>query len=117
MEEDAATGFMDEDELEQIVSNEHYHLLYLKLNTKIPVTSEGTVIGRSSKQAQYIITGNGNVSRKHARVFLSGGECFIENYQPPNGTFVNGLRLQNGAIQKINKGDEIILAGEEFKVV
>lgn len=117
MEEDAATGFMDEDELKQIVSNEHYHLLYLKLNTKIPVTSEGTVIGRSSKQAQYIITGNGNVSRKHARVFLSGGECFIENYQPPNGTFVNGLRLQNGAIQKINKGDEIILAGEEFKVV
>lgn len=117
VEEDTATGFMDEEELEQIVSGERYHLLYIKLNTKIPVTPEGVIIGRSSKQAQYIITGNGNVSRKHARVFMSGEDCFIENYQPPNGTFVNGLRLQNGAVEKINKGDEVILAGEEFKVV
>lgn len=117
MEDDLATGFMDEEVLEQIVSGEKLHLLYLKMNTKIPITTEGVIIGRSSKQAQFIISGNGNVSRKHARVFMSGGEYFIENYQPPNGTFLNGLRLQNGEIEKIEKGSEIILAGEEFKVV
>lgn len=117
MEEDTATGFMDEDELESIVSGEHLHLLYIKTNTKIPITAEGTVIGRSSKQSQFIISGNGNVSRKHAKVFMSGGEYYIENYQPQNGTFVNGLRLQNGEVEKIEKGNIIILAGEEFKVV
>lgn len=117
MEEDEATGFMDEEELERITSKEKFHLLYLKLNTKIPITPEGVIIGRSSKQAQYIISGNGNVSRKHARVFLSGGKPYIENYQPPNGTFVNGLRLPNGAVEPIDIGTEIILAGEEFKVV
>ena len=117
VEEDAATGFMDEDELDAIVSGEHLQLLYIKTSTKIPITSDGVVIGRSSKESSFVIRGNGNVSRKHAKVFSSGGEAFIENFTPPNGTFINNLRMSNGETKRIEKDDVILLAGEEFKVV
>lgn len=117
IEEDAATGFMDEEELDAIVSGEHLQLLYIKTNTKIPITPEGVIIGRSSKESQFIIRGNGNLSRKHARVYMSGGEAFLENFTPQNGTFLNGLRMGNNTTERIEKGNDIILAGEEFKVV
>lgn len=116
-DEDVATGFIDEDELDDIVHKEKLRLYYGKLNVKIPISSEGVIVGRSSKQSDYVLSGNINVSRRHAKVYFSAGEYYIHNYTPNNGTFVNGLRLKNEETKIIEKGDIIMLADEEFEVI
>lgn len=116
-EEEEATGYMDEDELEDIVSGESLRLLYQKLGAELTITREGTIIGRSSKQSDYVIHGNGNISRKHCKVYRSGNSYFVHNYEPPNGTFVDGIRVQFNQDREIFEGSILMLADEEFRVV
>lgn len=116
-DEEEATGYMDEDELEDIVSGESLRLLYPKLGAELAITREGTIIGRSSKQSDYVIHGNGNISRKHCKVYRSGNSYFVHNYEPPNGTFVDGIRVQFNQDREIFEGNILMLADEEFRVV
>lgn len=54
------------------------------------------------------------VSRKHARIMLSGGTYLIEDLGSTNGTFINrGRRLVPGDKQSLRDGDEIIV-GKTF---
>lgn len=116
-DDEEATGYMDEDELEDIVSGESLRLVYQKLGVEMPITRDGIIIGRSSKQSDYVIHGNGNISRKHCRVYRSGNSYFVHNYEPPNGTFVDGIRVPFNQDYEISDGNILMLADEEFKIV
>lgn len=117
LEEESATGYMDEDELEDIVTGEVLKLSYPRMGSEVNITREGMVIGRSSKQSDFVIHGNGNVSRKHCRVYRSGNSYFVHNYEPPNGTFLDGVRIPFNQERELSQGSVLILADEEFRVV
>ena len=51
----------------------------------------------------------GGVSRRHARIALRGGQWTIEDLNSTNFTFVNNQRLNPGAPQALNNGDQIRL--------
>jgi pSer/pThr/pTyr-binding forkhead associated (FHA) protein len=49
----------------------------------------------------------GGVSRKHARVFVQGGQVYIEDLNSTNYTYVNQQKLTPGQAQSLNVGDEV----------
>lgn len=57
-----------------------------------PVTAEGVVIGRN-RDCTVQITYDGQVSRRHCRVFEREGRFYVEDLGSARGTWVNGERV------------------------
>jgi pSer/pThr/pTyr-binding forkhead associated (FHA) protein len=55
----------------------------------------------------------GYLSRRHAHVFLKGGQAWIEDLASTNGTFVDGMRLQEHAVP-LHDGELIAFGGDHF---
>lgn len=53
------------------------------------------------------------LSRRHAHVFLKGGELHIEDLGSTNGTFVNGTALDEHAVP-LRDGDTVAFGGRHF---
>lgn len=115
--EGESTSYMDSGDLEDIVKGRVFKLMYMKTGAKIPIDESGVIIGRSAKKSDFVIHGNSNVSRQHAKVFKSGGCYFVHNYDPPNGTYVNGLKVRPDSDMEIEEGSTLLLADEEFQLV
>ncbi|MBA3396439.1 MAG: GGDEF domain-containing protein [Deltaproteobacteria bacterium] len=63
---------------------------------------ESTVLGRGGDADVRLV--EEKMSRRHCRLFIEGGEAFIEDLGSSNGTFVNGKRIES---QKLSDGDKI----------
>jgi CRP-like cAMP-binding protein len=51
-----------------------------------------------------------NVSRRHARIVLKGGQFYVaEEIGTMNGTYLNGQKLETGVLTPIGDGDELTL--------
>ncbi len=61
-----------------------------------------------------IVISDAEVSRRHARVLISGDTCILEDLGSTNGTFVNGRRIS--APHELRPGDTIMM-GENVVVV
>ncbi|SOF00045.1 FHA domain-containing protein [Burkholderia sp. OK233] len=53
------------------------------------------------------------ISRRHAHVFLKGGELYLEDLGSTNGTFVGGKRLDETAVP-LAEGDLLAFGGDHF---
>ncbi|MDR5857455.1 FHA domain-containing protein [Caballeronia sp. LZ062] len=53
------------------------------------------------------------VSRRHAHVFVKAGAPFVEDLGSTNGTFVNGQRIGDSAIE-LKDGDTVAFGGTHF---
>ncbi|WP_454721492.1 MULTISPECIES: FHA domain-containing protein [Cupriavidus] len=53
------------------------------------------------------------VSRRHAHIFLRGGQPFIEDLGSTNGTFVNGTRVEEHAVA-LAENDLLAFGGNHF---
>ena len=53
------------------------------------------------------------LSRRHAHVFLKGGELYLEDLGSTNGSFVNGVRLEEHAVA-LHDGDVLAFGGRHF---
>ncbi|MEI8167659.1 MAG: FHA domain-containing protein, partial [Chloroflexales bacterium] len=49
------------------------------------------------------------VGRRHARLFVQGGQILIEDLDSTNGTFRNGVRLAPRQPSPVANGDELRL--------
>ncbi|NEX62795.1 FHA domain-containing protein [Noviherbaspirillum sp. 17J57-3] len=53
------------------------------------------------------------ISRRHAHIFLKGGQAFVEDLGSTNGTFVNGKRLDEHAVM-LQDDDVLAFGGHHF---
>lgn len=77
-----------------------------------PINQVRTTIGRATT-CSIALTSNG-VSKEHATIVLTEDKVIISDNNSSNGTFVNGVRVQN---QKIKKGDKIALHDIIFDLI
>ncbi len=79
---------------------------------RIPTDIESLTIGRD-KTSDYRVTTT-QISRVHARLFNRPDGLYIEDANSTNGTFINTKRIPPMNQQKLEKGDVVGLANEEF---
>lgn len=84
----------------------------LRVGTTIPINNLIT-LGRKSDNL--IILNDQFVSSHHAKIFVSNDECFIEDLNSTNGTFVNEERVLG--TRKLMMNDSVRLGSTVFKVI
>src|SRR5687768_12275272 len=70
------------------------------------------VIGRSSELDMVLV--EDMVSRKHAKISVSGGKITIEDLGSTNGTFVNGEKVKQA---RLKEGDRILIGTSILKLI
>ncbi|HMC23364.1 MAG TPA: FHA domain-containing serine/threonine-protein kinase [Thermoanaerobaculia bacterium] len=72
------------------------------VNEKHPLQGESMMVGRDRSCG--IVLAHPAVSRRHARITLSGSSCILEDLKSANGTFVNNTRVERA---KLKPGDVV----------
>lgn len=72
-------------------------------------------IGKERAKVDFCIPDNNSVSRKHADIICKGGIYYIVDNNSTNYTFINGNKINPGQEVRLNSGDKIKLADEEFE--
>ena len=78
---------------------------------EIPLSEGESVIGRSTGAVVRI--SSSRVSRRHARIVVTGGRAVLEDLGSKNGTYLRGHRIQRPV--ELSDGDEICF-GRDFVV-
>jgi pSer/pThr/pTyr-binding forkhead associated (FHA) protein len=89
----------------------------------LPSSGEA-VIGRSDPVSNVFpdidLTSHGaldhGVGRRHARIFLQGGQVLVEDLDSTNGTFLNAARVPPRQPRPLRAGDELRLGSLTVKV-
>ena len=91
------------------------HLIRKKNNEKISLNKPVFRIGKERSYVDYFVGDNTAISRSHANIITRDGEYFVVDTNSTNHTFVNGEMIQSNVETKINHGDMIRLANEDFE--
>jgi FHA domain-containing protein len=75
-----------------------------------PVTAEGAIVGRG-RECEVQISYDGQVSRKHCRVFVHNGRFYVADLGSTCGTWVNGERI---AERRLLGGEKLHVGSAEF---
>jgi pSer/pThr/pTyr-binding forkhead associated (FHA) protein len=70
------------------------------------------VVGRSSELDMVLV--EDMVSRRHAKITVTGDQIFIQDLGSTNGTFVNGEKIKRA---RLNEGDRILIGTSIIKLV
>lgn len=117
MEEDTEkTGYLDEDDIQEIMGNSSPILRCRRTNATISIPREGITLGRT-KTADYYIADNINISRTHCKLYVQGGTVYIHDCNSSNGTYVNGIKVYSNKDVPVNVNDTVMLADEEFTLI
>ena len=100
---------------EPVKSSSAKRVYLIKKNNgeKIVINKPSFVIGKGNG-CDYVITGNSAISRKHAELRIEKGSVYIVDKKSTNKTYINGNVIQPEIMTKINNGDNIKAANEEF---
>lgn len=100
---------------EPVKSSSAKRVYLIKKNNgeKIVINKPSFVIGKGNG-CDYVITGNSTISRKHAELRIEKGSVYIVDKKSTNKTYINGNVIQPEIMTKINNGDNIKAANEEF---
>lgn len=74
------------------------------------------IIGKNPKQADFFVSGNQAVSRKHACIFWQKDAYYLSDLGSANGTYARGEQVKEGTPVRLNHRDTVMLADEEFSV-
>ncbi|MBQ4045599.1 MAG: FHA domain-containing protein, partial [Lachnospiraceae bacterium] len=90
----------------------HYPALISTEKDKRPdimLKNRSNIIGKVREAVDVCIEGQG-ISRIHAKLAFSDGNCFLTDLGSTNGTYVNGSRIEQGERHQLEEGDEIRFA-------
>lgn len=80
---------------------------------EFPLPEDGEiVIGRSSELDMVLV--EDMVSRRHAKITVTGGQIFIQDLGSTNGTFVNGEKVKRARLQE---GDRVLVGTSIIKLI
>lgn len=91
-------------------------VLRQKTGQTVMVNKTQFVLGKSQNQADFCITDNQTVSRRHAVLFENHGSWYVDDLNSLNGTFLNGRKITAGQAAAVRDGDEIRLSDESFLI-
>lgn len=74
------------------------------------------IIGKNPKQADWFLADNPAISRAHACIRWKNNMYTVCDLGSSNGTYLRGKRLPKEIPAKLNDGDLLILADEEFSI-
>jgi pSer/pThr/pTyr-binding forkhead associated (FHA) protein len=72
-------------------------------------------VGRGKRENAYRISGS-QISRVHAKIYRRNSGLYLRDAGSTNGTFVNAVRLGEDEEIRLNRGDVVAFATEEFFV-
>ena len=87
--------YMEDDEPTVLVSPKlriQAFITRLKTGEDVEITKDSFVIGKSS-EADYVVSGNPTVSRKHARIVKEENGYMLEDLNSSNHIFLEGKRM------------------------
>lgn len=90
----------------------HYPALISTEKDKRPdimLKNRSNIVGKVREAVDVCIEGQG-ISRIHAKLAFSDGNCFLTDLGSTNGTYVNGSRIEQGERHQLEEGDEIRFA-------
>ena len=90
-------------------------LIRKKNGESISITKPSFSIGKERSKVDFCVPDNNSVSRSHANIVCKGGVYYIIDNNSTNFTFVNGNKISPRQEVKLNSGDKIKLADEEFE--
>jgi class 3 adenylate cyclase len=82
---------------------------------RLRTATQGMTIGRAADQCDFVVA-NGTVSRRHARLSLSGEALQIEDLGSTNGTAVDAKKLVSGTPSTLQAGAKLKLGDVELSV-
>ncbi len=86
----------------------------LKLpGTALPAEVGGVVVGRHPTMST-VVFDHAEMSRSHARFYVSGGIVYVEDMDSENGTLINGRALAPNSPEVIKDGDEVAFGRHSF---
>lgn len=80
---------------------------------RYPVHEEDVTLGRE-EEGNTIVIASDQASRRHARIFVSGGSHVLVDLESTNGTFLNSKQMKE---QTLRHGDVIRIGTAVFKYV
>ena len=90
------------------------YLTRVKTGERISINKPVFRIGKEKSYVDYFIADNTAISRSHANIHTENGEFFIEDTNSTNHTYLNGKLIDSNIKNKLNNGDKVRLANEDF---
>ncbi len=90
-------------------------LIRLKNREQARINKPTFIIGKERQKVDFCIPDNNNVSRTHANIVCKGGIYYVVDRNSTNFTFVNGNKIAANEEVKLNSGDKLRFADEEFE--
>lgn len=90
-------------------------LVRKKNGESVSITKALFTIGKERAKVDFCIPDNNSISRNHANIICKGGIYYLVDKNSTNYTFVNGNKITPNQEVKLNSGDKIRLADEEFE--
>lgn len=93
----------------------HCPVLYrIRTEEKICINKRAFRIGNEQNYADYFVSDNDAVSRRHANIIIREKRCFVVDLGSTNGTYINDQSIPDQQEIEIHDGDRLRLADEEF---
>ena len=109
------TTVLDSGKTTLLKSNEKYGTLTSqKTHNTIKINKSEFKIGRERIRVDYCISGNTAVGRVHAILTQRGDGTYITDQNSKNGTFINDVKVEPNVATKLNSGDKVAFADEEY---
>ncbi len=96
-------------------ANPRPYLIRTKYNERIFLDKPVFRIGKEKSYVDYFIGDNTAISRSHANIITREESCFAVDTNSTNHTYINGKMIQSNTEIKLNHGDKIRLANEDFE--
>ncbi len=86
-------------------------------NTRVMFQNSRLLVGRLVSQVDFAVN-NPKVGKMHAEFISQNGQCFVQDLNSKNGTYINGSeeRITSNMPYPLQNGDRVSLADSEFVI-